>query len=536
LIVKQRCYLGVDLGAESGRVMAGLWNGKRMRLEEIHRFPNGPVEIAGTLRWDVLRLWGEIQNGLTQAARARGKAVHSVGVDAWGVDSVLLSESNELLCQPFHYRDPRTRGMMQRAFQRVPRAEIFAATGLQFMELNTLYQLLAMQENNPEVLAAADCLLMMPDFFHWCLSGARVAEFTDATTTQFFDPVKGAWASELLERFELPTKILPEVIAPGTKIGPLLDSLGRRTGLGRIDVIAPASHDTGSAVAAVPTAGTRQGAWAYVSSGTWSLMGLELGNAQLSRRVLELNLTNEGGVDGTYRLLKNITGLWLVQQCKRAFEAAGKKLGYAALVHLARTAPPLRSLIDPDDQRFLNPSNMPAAIQDFCRETRQPVPNSEGALVRCVLESLALKYQMVLECLEEVSGQRVEVLHIVGGGSRNNLLNQFAADACNRPVLAGPVEATALGNVLVQARASGEIGSLAELRVVVRNSCEVKSFEPKPARVEAWQEARGRFARLLRWTNHKDNTGRTRASASEIPPGRRQMRHGASTVSRASAV
>jgi len=254
--VKQECYLGVDLGAESGRVMAGLWNGKTMRLEELHRFPNGPVEIAGTLRWDVLRLWSEIQHGLSLAARSYGKAVQSVGVDAWGVDFVLLSKENEMLGQPFHYRDARTQGMLQAALGRVPRAEIFAATGLQFMEINSLYQLLALQKRNPALLAAADCLLMMPDFFHWCLSGTRVAEFTDATTTQFFHPAKRTWSSELLKKFQLPTKILPEIIQPGTRIGPLLGSVTRRTGLRRIPVTAPASHDTASAVAAVPTAQT----------------------------------------------------------------------------------------------------------------------------------------------------------------------------------------------------------------------------------------------------------------------------------------
>ena len=495
--MKRQCYLGVDLGAESGRVMAGLWNGKSMRLEEVHRFPNGPVEIGGTLRWDVLRLWSEIQAGLAAAALQYGKAVRSVGVDTWGVDFVLLSKSNEVLGQPFHYRDARTRGMMARAFKRVPRAEIFAATGLQFMELNTLYQLLATRRNNPELLEAADCLLMMPDFFHWCLSGARVAEFTDATTTQFFDPIKGDWSRKLLRRFELPTKMLPEIVPPGTRLGSLLDSVGHQTGLNRIDVIAPASHDTGSAVAAVPAAQTGERTWAYLSSGTWSLMGLELSKAQLSQRVLEFNLTNEGGVDGTYRLLKNISGLWLVQQCKRAFESTGKKLEYLHLVRLAKAAPRLRSLINPDDPKFMNPPDMPAAIRQFCHETGQPAPGSEGALVRCALESLALKYQTVLQCLEEVGGKRVEVIHIVGGGSRNELLNQFTADACQRPVLAGPVEATVLGNVLLQARACGEFDSLSDLRAVVRDSYDVRTFELEPTTAGAWQEARARFAELL---------------------------------------
>lgn len=495
--MKSQCYLGIDLGAESGRVMAGLWDGNHIRLEELHRFPNGPVEIAGTLRWDVLRLWSEIQNGLALAARKYGKSVKSVGVDTWGVDHILLSKSNELIYQPFHYRDSRTNGVMANAFRRVPREKIFAATGLQFMEINTLYQLLALQKDHPEILAAADCLLMMPDFFHWCLSGARVAEFTDATTTQFFHPTKRAWSYDLLKRFGLPTKLLPKVVQSGTRLDHLRKSVSQRTGLPEISVIAPASHDTGSAVAAVPTNKTEQGTWAYLSSGTWSLMGLEVREAQLSKEVLDFNLTNEGGVDGTYRLLKNITGLWLVQQCKRAFEAKGKKVEYAHLVRLAKSAPPLRSFIDPDDSRFSNPADMPGAIRAFCKETRQPVPDSEGALVRCALESLALKYQQVLACLEQVSCKQVEVIHIVGGGSRNALLNQFTTDACNRPVLAGPVEATVMGNLLMQARACSEIGSLAELRSVVRNSCEIEAFTPRPSQVSAWQEARARFGQLL---------------------------------------
>ena len=496
--MKRECYLGIDLGAESGRIMAGLWDGKRIRLEELHRFPNGPIEIGGTLRWDVLRLWSEIQNGLRLASTRYGKAVKSIGVDTWGVDFVLLSKSNELLGQPFHYRDARTRGMMERAFKTLPRAEIFATTGLQFMELNTLYQLLALKRSSPEVLAAASCLLMIPDFFHWSLCGSRVAEFTNATTTQFFDPVKSDWSRKLLKRFDLPTKILPEIVPPGVHLGRLLDPVSRYTGLHRVEVIAPATHDTGSAVAAVPSERRPEGTWAYLSSGTWSLMGLELGKAQLSSRALEFNLTNEGGVDGTYRLLKNISGLWLMHQCKRAFDRAGPEQSYSGLVRLARQAPALRSLIDPDDALFMNPPDMPAAIRHFCERTSQPCPNSEGALIRCIFESLALKYQAVLRMLEEVGGNRVEMIHIVGGGSQNELLNQFTADACQRPVLAGPVEATALGNVLLQARACGELGSLAELRSVVRGSCELNPFYPKPSSAAAWSEAQVRFQSLAR--------------------------------------
>jgi len=494
--MKSECYVGIDLGAESGRVMAGLWDGKRIRLEELHRFPNGPVEIGGTLRWDVLRLWSEIQQGLRIAARKYGKAVKSVGVDTWGVDFVLLSKRNELLGYPFHYRDSRTRGVMERAFKRLSRAEIFAATGLQFMEFNTLYQLLALKEVSPEVLAAADCLLMMPDFFHWCLCGSRVAEFTDASTTQLFDPVRNCWSRKLLEHFDLPTKILPRIVPPGTRLGQLLDGNSHQTGLSRIATIAPASHDTGSAVAAVPTEPRGEGTWAYLSSGTWSLMGLELREPRLSARALQFNLTNEGGVDGTYRLLKNISGLWLVQQCKRSFDRNGKKRDYGQLVRLAQRTPSLTSLINPDHASFMNPADMPTAIRHFCRRTHQPVPESEGAVIRCALESLALKYQSVLQNLEEVGDHRIEVIHIVGGGSQNALLNQFAADACQRPVLSGPVEATVLGNVLMQARATGEIGSLAELRSVVRTSCEVRAFHPKASNAADWNEAQEAFNRI----------------------------------------
>ncbi|HWY74674.1 MAG TPA: rhamnulokinase family protein [Verrucomicrobiae bacterium] len=485
----EQIYLGVDLGAESGRVVAGCWDGRRMRLEELHRFANGPVAIADTLRWDILRLWSEIQNGLSLAARRFGRAVVSVGVDTWGVDFTLLSKSGELLGQPFNYRDARTQGMLEKAFKRVPRAEVFAATGLQFMELNTLYQLLALQRQSPEVLASAETLLTTPDFFNWCLSGARVSEFSIATTTQCFNPARREWAFDLLRKFDLPTGIFPDIVAPGTRIGPLRQSVADRTGLSGVSVVAPAEHDTGSAVAAVPTTNSGRANWGYLSSGTWSLLGVEISEALLSPRTLEKNMTNEGGVDFTYRLLKNIMGLWLVQQCKRSFESRGRAWDYAELVRVASEAPALRSLVDPNDDRFLNPPDMPKAIQDYCKETGQPAPESEGALVRCALESLALKYRDTIGSLEELTGQRIEVIHVVGGGSQNNLLNQFTADACDRPVLAGPVEATVMGNVLVQARAAGEIKDLKELREIVRASSDLREFLPDARTSAAWREA-----------------------------------------------
>ncbi len=494
--MKQQVYLGVDLGAESGRVIAGLWDGKTMQLEELHRFANGGVPIADTLRWNTVGLWSEIQQGLTLAGRKFGKGVTSVGVDTWGVDFALLSKSGELLGQPFHYRDARTNGMFQAAFERVPRQEIFAETGLQFMEINSLYQLLALRKNSPEILAAAETFLMMPDFLNYCLSGARVCEFTDATTTQCVNPKKRAWAYDLLEKCGLPTKMFPEIVPPGNRIGSLRKSLAALTGLDRISVVAPATHDTGSAVAGVPTLHTGKRNWAYLSSGTWSLLGVEVEEALITPRVLELNFTNEGGVDGTYRLLKNIVGLWLVQQCRRAFVAKGRNYDYAQLVDLAVAAPPFRSLIDPNDSLFLNPVDMPQAMQEFCRATGQAVPETEGQFIRCALESLALTYAGVLDGLEELTGVKTDVIHIVGGGSRNHLLNQFTASACNRLVVAGPVEATVLGNLLVQARSQGELQSLAEIRSVVTASSELVRFEP--ADVAAWRDARGRFAALGR--------------------------------------
>jgi rhamnulokinase len=478
--MKEQIYLGIDLGAESGRVMAGVWNGQAMRVEELHRFANGPVNVAETLRWDVLRLWTEIQNGLAIAAKRFGDAIVSVGVDTWGVDFVLLTKSGEMLGQPYHYRDARVAGMFEDAFRRVPRAEIFAQTGLQFMEINTLYQLLAWQRSQPELLAAADCLLMMPDFFHWCLCGSRVAEFTDATTSQCLNPIQRDWAWGMLKKFGLPDRIFPKIVPPGTKLGRLRKSVSERTGLGQINVVAPPTHDTASAVAAIPTANTGRSDWAYISSGTWSLMGIETPNAVLTDRVLQLNYTNEGGIDGTFRLLKNITGLWLVQQCKKVFEAGGQNLDYAQLAGLAEAVEGPHAIIDPDDARLANPPDMPAAIQALCRATNQPVPESKGALVRCALESLAAKYATVLAGLEELAGNRIEVIHVVGGGSRNPLLNQLAANRCRRRIVAGPVETTVLGNVLSQARAAGELQSLAQMRQVVRSSSELRVFEPRP--------------------------------------------------------
>lgn len=490
-----RTYLAVDLGAESGRVMAGRFDGSRMTLQPYHRFPNGPVRLGNTLRWNLLGLWSEIQNGLREAAAHCGSSAVSVGVDTWGVDFVLMNRHDELLGQPWNYRDTRTEGMLQKAFQRVPRAEIFAQTGLQFMQINSLYQLLAMCERDPELVALAERFLMIPDFFHWCLCGSRVVEFTNATTSQMLNARTRTWASDLLRKFDIPVSMFPDVVPPGTELGTLRKDIADSSGLGRLKVVAPATHDTAAAVAAIPTLNTGRADWAYISSGTWSLMGVEVQNAVLTEQALQRNVTNEGGIDGTYRLLKNIMGLWLVQRCRLAFEQRGRSLDYGTLTQLATEAPPFRSLVDPDRAEFLGPPDMTAAIAAECRRTGQPAPETEGQFIRCALESLALKYRMVLGWLEELTGVPVTVIHIVGGGTQNTLLNQFTADACGRPVITGPVEATALGNVLIQARAAGDLSSLAEIRDVVRRSETITEYTPRNQ--ASWNDAWERFRRLL---------------------------------------
>lgn len=484
--------LGIDLGAESGRVMAGLWDGARLEVEDVHRFANGPLEVAGTLRWNVLRLWEEIRRGLAQAGARWGRRIASVGVDTWGLDYALLSASGELLGLPFSYRDVRTRGVLEGVLGRIPRAELFEATGAQFLEINTLYQWVAHHRASPEIFGAAATFLMMPDWVNWCLTGARFVEFTNATTTQFLDPRTRDWARPMLERLGLPTHCLPALVEPGTVLGPLRAGLGEALGLGGVQVIAPATHDTASAVAAVPTRQTGTTRWGYISSGTWSLVGIESRTPCLSARAREFNVTNEGGIGGTWRVLKNVMGLWLVQRCRAALESAGGAPDYATLMEQAAQAAPCRCLVDPDDGRFLNPPDMPAALRGFCRETGQPEPETAGEWVRCALDSLAVKYARVVDELEELGGEPVEVLHVVGGGSRNALLNQLTADATGRVVVAGPAEATVMGNLLVQLRAMGEVGGLPELRSVTAGCGELRTYEPRPGSRDLWLEARAR--------------------------------------------
>ena len=488
-------HLGIDVGAESGRVLAGLWDGRRMALAEEARFANRTVEMGGVLRWDPAGLWSGIRDGLARAGRSHGDRVVSVGADTWGLDYVLLSGSGELLGLPRCYRDPSHPAAFEAVLQRIPRAELFDRTGIQFMPINTLYQWFAHQSRSPDTLGAARRFLLMPDWIHHLLCGAECVEFTNATTTQFFDPRGRSWCVDLLDRLGLPTGLLPEVVPPGTRLGRLLPRTASATGLTTAEVVAPGTHDTASAVVGIPTGSTGRPGWAYISSGTWSLVGFESATPRLGPEALALNITNEGGVEGTWRVLKNVMGLWILQRCRADLAGSGTPTDYATLAARAGEVPPLRSLIDPDHPSFLNPPDMPAAIAEFCRRTSQPVPEGEAALARCVLDSLALKYAAVLRGLESLAGHRFEVVHIVGGGSRNTLLNQSTADALGCPVLAGPAEATALGNVLWQARGLGELGSLAEVREAARASVSVERFEPA-ARRDAWIAAAARLEAL----------------------------------------
>ncbi len=492
-----RTYLAVDLGASSGRVVAGRFDGRQLRLDEVHRFTNGPTAAGGHLYWDLLGLWTHIQDGLRLAGEKYGSAVTSIGMDTWGVDFGLLGRNDELLGNPMHYRDPYTRGMMERAWQIVGREEIFAETGLQFMELNTLYQLLALRRSNSSLLEAAETFLLMPDLFNWLLTGAKVNEFTHASTTQFLNPRTGDWARGLLERFDIPTTMLQSIVQPGTDVGPLRAEVAATTGLRDVSVVLPGTHDTASAVLAVPAMGQRNDPpdWCYISSGTWSLLGAEVKAPVINDLCRQYNFTNEGGVASTIRLLKNITGLWLVQECRRVWSQAGRSFGWDELTALAEQAPPLESLIDPDDSRFGAPTDMPEAICEYCRQTGQPVPSSEGAVIRCALESLALRCRMVLCWLESLTESRFETIHIVGGGTKNQQLCQMTANACNRTVLAGPVEATAIGNVMMQAIARGDVDSVEQGRQMIAASFPLDRYDPRDP--EPWDDAYPRFEALL---------------------------------------
>lgn len=484
-------FLAFDLGAESGRAMLGTISDGRLSLEEKHRFINPRGRINGHLHWNLLAQWEELKTGLRKSAAGLDAPLAGIGVDTWGVDYGLVGRDGEILGNPFMYRDSRTDGVMERTFARVPKRDIFEATGIQFMQLNTLFQLIAHCESRSPLLDVAETLLFMPDLFNLLFTGVRKSEFSIATTSQMYDPRRRTWAVDMLRRLGLPVHILPEIVPSGTVLGPLAADVAAECGVPRVPVIAPGTHDTASAVAAVPASGAD---WCYISSGTWSLMGVELDAPVINDRSLAYNYTNEGGVSGRIRFLKNIMGMWPIQECRRQWAAEGEELSYGRLTEMAAASPPFSVLVDLDYHPILSPGDMPAKIERFCRAKRLKPPADKGQMVRAVLESLALSYRRTLEGMEDVLGRRIRIIHIVGGGSQNELLNQMTADACGRPVLAGPVEATAAGNVLVQAMAVGLIKDLDGLRQVVRDSFELKRYEPRDT--AKWDSQYARYREL----------------------------------------
>lgn len=489
--------LAIDLGAESGRAIVGHFDGELLKLEELHRFSNRPVRVGNSLHWDVLRLWSEIKYSLNLAANMYRDSLVSIGLDTWGVDFGLLAADDTLLGNPYHYRDQRTDGMMELAFTRVPRNEIYERTGIQFMQLNSLYQLLAMVAAKAPALVAAKTFLTMPDLFNFWLTGRKVNEFTNATTTQCYNPRAGNWAHRLLQQLGVPTHIFQEIVQPGTILGDLRSDIVEETTCPAIPVIAPATHDTGSAVAAVPVS-TQD--YIYISSGTWSLMGVEIVKPLITAQSLAYNFANEGGADGSFRLLKNITGLWLMQECRRYWANTGNAHSYEELTQMAAAAQPFGSLVLSGDARFLAPENMPARIQLFCQETGQPVPETKGAIVRCALESLALEYRRVAKSVDNLLGKWHATIHVIGGGSQNALLNQFTANATGRTVVAGPVEATAIGNLMVQAQALGYFKSLEAGRAIVKRSFDVNLFHPENE--ASWDDMYDRYLKITETQLH----------------------------------
>lgn len=469
-------YLAIDFGAESGRVIVGILENNKIRLEEVHRFANRQVKVQGRLYWDVLYLFDELKKGLSEAVNKGHKDINSIGIDTWGVDFGLLDKFGQLIGNPVAYRDSRTDGMMDRAFKMIPKKEIYDITGIQFMKLNTIFQFLSMvEEDNPQ-LKTADKLLFMPDLFAYMLTGSKIAEYSIASTAQLLHAENKTWASEVFNKLNLPINLMPEVVNPGTTVGQLSKDICLESGMGAVNVVAPAGHDTACAVAAVPA---HQKNWAYLSSGTWSLLGIESDKPIINDLSFKYGFTNEGGVKGKIRFLKNIMGMWLLEQSRRTWKKKGLSVEYDILLKQAADSEAFVSVINPDDSLFLNPSDMPAAIEEFCIKTKQAVPKDTGAFTRCIFESLAFKYRYVLEMINEMLVEKIEVLHVVGGGSKNNMLNQYIANALGISVIAGPVEGTALGNIMMQAITDGQIKDLDVGRKLIADSFEMEHFQPQ---------------------------------------------------------
>lgn len=484
--------LAFDYGASSGRAILGKFDGEKLSLEEMHRFSSDPVMMNNTFTWDFLRLFHEMKNGILKTYNAGHKNLAGMGVDTWGVDFGLLSKKGNLLGNPVHYRDTRTDGMIEAATKKASAKEIYDTTGIAFQKFNTLYQLLAMSKEKDPTLKEADTLLFIPDLFNYFLTGEKFCEYTITSTSQLYNPVKQEWAKDLITKIDrrINTDILPEVIPAGTKLGNISQSICSELGVNTIPVIAVAEHDTGSAVVSVPFSDKKA---AYLSSGTWSLLGVELDKPVINDTTRKLNYTNEGGINKTVRLLKNIMGLWINQECRRYWQKKGENVSFDELEAGANLAKPFASIIDVDDPSFFEPYNMPVKVQEYCKKTGQKVPETKGEIVRCVMESLALKYRQAIEGLEEIVGYKIPALHIVGGGCKEKTLCQFTANAINRPVYAGPIEATGIGNLSTQLIALGEVASIDQARQVVRNSFPIAEYVPQNA--ADWENA---YEKLLK--------------------------------------
>ena len=487
-------FLAFDFGASSGRAMLAKFDGNKIELEEKHRFSNDPVNINGSLYWDVLRLFYEIRQGILNCVHTGDGDIDSIGIDTWGVDYGLLDKNDKLLSNPYHYRDTRTDGMYEKAFGIVPKEEIFKETGIAFNWFNTLYQLLSSKLSDDVSLKEAKTMLFMPDLFNFFLTGKKRTEYTVASTSQMFDSQKYDWAREMLDKFGINPDLLPEMVYPGEIIGTVKPELAEELGIKEVPVVAVASHDTGSAVASVPVTDNKD--FVYISSGTWSLMGVELDKPNVSDEALKYNFTNEGGVNKSIRFLKNIMGLWLIQESRRQWQREGTLLSFDELEREAREATPFRSLIDPDYSAFETPGNMPERIRKYCEMTNQPVPETTGAVIRTIAESLAFKYRQVVEGMEEVTGKKYSVINIVGGGIKDKMICQFTANATNRVVNAGPVEATSIGNVIVQGIALGAIKDLNEGRKAVQNSFDIAEYTPEDP--DAWNEAYKKWQDIIK--------------------------------------
>jgi len=484
--------LAIDLGASSGRGIIGRFDGEKLSLEENHRFPNEPVTAAGTFTWDILRIFHEIKESIRKCALSDDKDIRSIGIDTWGVDYGLLDINGKLIANPVHYRDSRNDPIPEIAYKTVPQNEIYNRTGIQFLTFNTLFQLIAQQRENPKVLELADKLLFIPDLLNYFLTGQKCTDYTIASTGAMLDARTRQWDFELMKKFGIPEKLFTSINAPGTTVGKLLPEILDDVGNITANVVNTAGHDTASAVVAVPAKGDN---FVYISSGTWSLMGTELSEPIITPDSFKYDFTNEGGAGNKIRFLKNIMGLWLEQESIRQWTREGSKLSFDELTSMAIASKPFACLINPDDPSFTAPGNMPKRIADYCKATGQHVPETKGEIVRCIFESLALKYRWTVEKIDMMMGKKAPFINIVGGGIKEKLLCQFAADACNRPVYAGPVEATAIGNIAVQAIAAGEIKDLNEARHVVRNSFEIKLYEPQNTAM--WDDGYDKFKKLL---------------------------------------